>query len=172
MENFKKLLVAVTLVHFSQNVFSASLEIVDVKRNIPLAETEPVYKDFYIKVSSRSDLKKNQVVKATRKITVKDAGMKAVGDFVTTVGLLKIIQVSDSIAVAREFKLLPRDNEAMIDQIGIMVGDEIDTSESFTDVSKPVKNAELPVKELKQELEKKNEVPTEKTATAVTSEDI
>jgi hypothetical protein len=172
MEKFKKLIVAVTLVHFSQSVFSAPLEVVDVKRNIPLSETEPVYKDFYIKVSSQSDLKKNQVVKATRKISVKDASLKAVGDFITTVGLLKIIQVSDSIAVAREFKLLPRDNEAMIDQIGIMVGDEIDTSESFTDNLKPVKNAELPVKELKKELEKKSEVPTEKTATAVTSEDI
>lgn len=172
MENFKKLLVAVTLIHFSQNTFAAPLEIVDVKRNIPLSETEPVYKDFYIKVSSKSDLKKNQVVKATRKINVKDASLKAVGDFTTTVGLLKIIQVSDSIAVAREFKLIPRDNEAMIDQIGIMVGDEIDTSESFTDVSKPVKNAELPLKEIKKDLEKQSEVPTDSLAVAVTSEDI
>lgn len=172
MENLKKLIVAVGLIHFSQNVFSAPLEIVDVKRNIPLAETEPIYKDFYIKISGKSDLKKNQVVKATRKIIVKDAGMKAVGDFVTTVGLLKIIQVSDSIAVGREFKLLPRDNEAMIDQIGIMVGDEIDTSESFNDVSKPVKTAEAPVKELKKDLEKQSEVPTDSVAIAVTSEDI
>ena len=129
------------MVHFAQDLFSAPLEIVDVKRNVPLAETEPVYKDFYIKISSSSDLKKNQVVKASRKITVKDASMKAVGDFMTTVGLLKIVQVSDTIAVAREFKLLPRDNEAMIDQIGIMVGDEIDTKDSFTDVTKPVKTA-------------------------------
>lgn len=172
MENFKKLIVFVTLMHFSPNVFSAPLEIVDVKRNIPLAETEPVYKDFYIKVASKSDLKKNQVVKATRKITVKDAMMKAVGDFSTTVGLLKIIHVSDTIAVAREFKLLPRDNEAMIEQIGMMVGDEIDTSESFTDTSRPVKTSEAPAKELKQQLEKKDEVPTEKTAAVVTAEDI
>jgi hypothetical protein len=89
--------------------------------------------------------------------------MKAIGDFVTTVGLLKIIQVSNSIAVAREFKLLPRDNEAMIDQIGIMVGDVIDTTESFTDVSKPIKTSEQPAK---------NEVPTDSVATAAASEDI
>ena len=161
MEKLKKFIVTVTLVHFSQDLFSAPLEIVDVKRNIPLAETEPVYKDFYIKVSSSSDLKKNQVVKASRKITVKDASMKAVGDFTTTVGLLKIVQVSDTIAVAREFKLLPRENEAMVDQIGIMVGDEIDTTDSFTDKTLPVKTSAA-----------KNEVPTEKTATAVTTEDI
>jgi hypothetical protein len=172
MENFKKLIVAVTLILFSQNIFSAPLEIVDVKRNIPLAETEPVYKDFYIKVSSKSDLKKNQVVKATRKIIVKDTMMKAVGDFTTTVGLLKVIQVSDTIAVAREFKLIPRDSEAMIDQIGIMVGDEIDTTESFTDTSHPVKTSEVPAEELKKQLEKKDEVPTEKTAAATSPEDI
>ncbi|MBC7754146.1 MAG: hypothetical protein H7Z71_07920 [Moraxellaceae bacterium] len=161
MEKLKKFIVTVTLVHFSQDLFSAPLEIVDVKRNIPLAETEPVYKDFYIKVSNSSDLKKNQVVKASRKIIVKDASMKAVGDFMTTVGLLKIVQVSDTIAVAREFKLLPRDNEAMVDQIGIMVGDEIDTTDSFTDKTQPVKTSAAKI-----------EVPTEKTAAAVTTEDI
>ena len=161
MEKLKKFIVTITLVHFSQDLFSAPLEIVDVKRNIPLAESEPIYKDFYIKVSNSSDLKKNQVVKASRKITVKDASMKAVGDFMTTVGLLKIVQVSDTIAVAREFKLLPRDNEAMIDQIGIMVGDEIDTTDSFTEKSQSVKTSEVKI-----------EVPTEKTATTVTSEDI
>ncbi len=112
------------------------LEVVDVKRNIPLAETDPVYKDFYIKLNGPSPLKKNLVVKATRKISVKDASMKPIGDFKTVVGLLKIIHISDSIAVAREFKLTPREDEPMIEQIGIMVGDTIDLSESFTDTSK------------------------------------
>ena len=125
MRNLLFILVALTLTNKS---IAAALEVVDVKRNIPLAETEPVYKDFYIKVASKSDLKKNQVVKATRKIAVKDASLKAVGDFVTVVGLLKIIQVSDTIAVGREIKLIPRTDEAMIDQIGVMVGDEIDTT--------------------------------------------
>jgi hypothetical protein len=171
MENFKKLFVVVALMHFSSELFSAPLEVVDVKRNIPLAESEPVFKDYYIKVSSKSDLKKNQVVKAVRKVTVKDFSQKAIGDFTTTVGLLKIIQVSDTIAVAREFKLIPRHDEPMIEQIGIMVGDEIDTADSFTDQSKP-KYSEAPVKELKKELEKHDEVPTDSLATAVTAEDI
>jgi uncharacterized Zn ribbon protein len=125
MRNLLITLIALTLTHASM---AAALEVVDVKRNIPLAETDPVYKDFYIKVSSKSDLKKNQVVKATRKIAVKDASLKAIGDFVTVVGLLKIVQVSETIAVGRELKLIPRGDEAMIDQIGIMVGDEIDTA--------------------------------------------
>lgn len=173
MGNFKKILMLVGLILLSENLKAANLEIVDVKRNIPLSETEPVYKDYYIKISSRSDLKKNQVVKATRKIEVKDASLKTVGHFVTTVALVKIIQVSDTIAVAREFKLWPRTDEPMLEQIGIMVGDVIDTTDSFTDISKPLKNSSAePLKEIKNKMEQKDEVPTEKTATAPASEDI
>lgn len=113
-----------------------NFSVVDIKRNIPLSNEEAPFKDFYIKVNSKGDLKKNQVVKAVRKINVKDASQKTVGDFTTTVGLLKIIHVSDTIAVAREFKLVARDNEPMLEQVGIMTGDEIDLSESFVDTAK------------------------------------
>jgi hypothetical protein len=120
------------------SVFSsaASLEIIDIKRNIPLSESEPVYKDFYIKLNGRSDLKKDLIVKAVRTIGIKDTSLKPVGDFKTPVGLVKIIQVSETIAVAREYKLTPRDEEAMIEQIGIMTGDEIDLAGSYMDEKK------------------------------------
>ncbi len=120
----------------STTSYASQLEIIDVKRNITLSENDPVYKDYYIKVGSKSDLKKNQVVKAVRTISVKDASLKPIGDFNTTVGLIKIIQISDTIAVGREFKLTPRDDEPMLEQIGIMVGDSIDTADSFTDTTK------------------------------------
>lgn len=119
--------------------YASAMEIIDIKRNIPLSEDEPVYKDYYIKTNGNTELKKNLVVKAVRKIDVKDSTLKAVGDFKTTVGLLKIIQVSNSVAVGREFKLIPRDEEPMLEQVGVMVGDEIDLAESFTDTSKPDK---------------------------------
>lgn len=125
-------------------VFStfAANEIVDVRRNITLSEDEVPVKDFYIKIADSGGLKKNLVVKAVRKINVKDSGLKSVGDFMATVGLLKIIHVEGKVAVAREFKLVPRDNEPMLEQIGIMTGDEIDLSDSYIDTSKP-KTAEV-----------------------------
>lgn len=127
----------------SQKNFALASEIVDVRRNITLSDDEDPAKDFYIKISDNGGLKKNLVVKATRKINVKDASQKPVGDFNTVVGLVKIIHVEGSIAVAREFKLLPRTDQPMLDQIGIMTGDQIDLSESFIDTSKPVdKNSE------------------------------
>lgn len=136
MKQKSNLFAALIIIMVFQFSHALSLEIIDVKRNIPLSESEPVYKDFYIKISNTAGLKKNLVVKAVRKINVKDSSLKSVGDFKTTVGLVKIIQVSETVAVAREFKLTPRQDEPMIDQIGIMVGDEIDTADSFVDVTK------------------------------------
>lgn len=115
---------------------SDSIEVVDVRRNIQLADTDPVYKDFYLNASDSSGLKKNLVVKATRKITVKNQGSKIIGTFKTTVGLLKIIQVDGGVAVARLFELTPRDEHPMLEQTGIMIGDQIDMDGSFIDNKK------------------------------------
>ncbi|MFN3455789.1 MAG: hypothetical protein ACK41T_12600 [Pseudobdellovibrio sp.] len=108
------------------------IEVVDVKRNITLSNDAPVFKDYYINTKNSASLKKNLVVKAKRIITVKDASQKPIGDFRTTVGLLKIIHVEGTIAVAREVSLTPRTDEPMLEQIGIMVGDEIDLQGSYT----------------------------------------
>ncbi|HEY1080392.1 MAG TPA: hypothetical protein VGE46_09845 [Bdellovibrio sp.] len=112
--------------------------VVDVRRNITLAEDDPVYKDFYINADASLGLKKNMVVTAVRKINIRDAsGASAVGEILVPVGQLKIIAVYDRVAVAREYTLLSRDDLPMLEQIGIMTGDRIDTKGSFIDNSKP-----------------------------------
>ncbi len=119
------------------NVFSAEMSIVDVHRNITLSDDDPVYKDFYINTGESAGLKKNLVVTAKRKIFVKDLNAKAMGDFETVVGQLRIIQVDGKMAVAREYKLFSRDEEPMLEQVGLMTGDRIDLSGSFIDTTKP-----------------------------------
>jgi hypothetical protein len=133
-----KLIFILSLVTFFQTTGAfAANEIVDVRRNITLSDDEAVAKDFYIRLTdSAGSFKKNLVIKATRKVNVKDTSLKSVGDFHTVVGLLKIIHVEGSVAVAREFKLIPRTDQPMLEQIGIMTGDEIDLSESFIDTTK------------------------------------
>ncbi len=117
---------------------SASMTIVDVRRNITLANDEEPYKDFYIAADASSGLKKNMVVTAVRKINVRDAsGANAVGEILVPVGQLKIIAIYDKVAVAREFTLLSRDELPMLEQVGIMTGDRIETRGSFIDNSKP-----------------------------------
>ncbi len=117
---------------------ASEITIVDVRRNITLAEDDPVYKDFYLNNAPGSGLKKNLVVTAVRKLNIRDAsGASAVGEIVVPVGQLKIIAVYDKVAVAREVSLLSRDELPMLEQIGIMTGDRIDLQGSFIDNSKP-----------------------------------
>lgn len=117
--------------------FAQEMSVIEVRRNIPLSDAEPVYKDFYIHAAENTGLKKNQVVTVFRKQTIRDAsGTQSFGDLQIPVGQLKIIAVQGQIAVAREFSLIPRDEEPMLEQIGIMTGDRIDLQGSFIDNKK------------------------------------
>lgn len=123
---------------FTQESKAGDISVVDVRRNITLAEDDPVYKDFYINAGPGSGLKKNLVVTAVRKINVRDAsGANAVGEILVPVGQLKVIAVFEKVAVAREYTLLSRDELPMLEQTGIMSGDRIDLQGSFIDNSKP-----------------------------------
>ncbi len=133
LRNFIKYLV-VTLSLFlltAQTIQAEELiEIVEVKRNITLSDSDPVYKDFYINSGTGSGLKKNLIVKAKRQVSVKNDMQKLIGQFHTVVGFLKIIHVEGSVAIAREVRLESRENEPVLEQIGIMVGDQIDLTDS------------------------------------------
>ncbi|MGZ3724877.1 MAG: hypothetical protein ACXWQQ_03725 [Pseudobdellovibrio sp.] len=135
MKTLKILVLVVALIGFK--IQAEEYTVVDVKSNIKLSDDDNVYKDFYINAGDGSSLKKNLVVKVKRKIQVKESPTKNVGDFDAVVGQLKIIQVGNKVSVAREFKLTPRDEEPMLEQIGIMSGDRVDLSGSFIDNSKP-----------------------------------
>lgn len=116
-----------------------NISVVDVKRNITLSDTDTVYKDFYLNAGNGSALKKNMVVNVKRKINIKDAATKSIGDIEAVVGQLKVIHVGSKVSVAREYKLIPRDEEPVLEQIGIMSGDHLDLTGSFIDNTKSVK---------------------------------
>lgn len=131
-----KFLIVLSLL-FSTPVFAEEISVIEVRRNIPLADEDPIYKDYYLNAGPESGLKKNLVITAVRKISIKDAtGTSSYGEIVIPVGQLKIIAVQNRIAVAREYKLISRDDEPMLEQIGIMTGDKIDMSGSFVDNKK------------------------------------
>lgn len=117
--------------------FASEMVIVDVHRNIPLSEDEPAYKDYAISASDTSALKKHLVVNVKRRLQIRDASAKSVGEVETTVGQVRIIHVDKKVAIAREYKLVSREDEVSLDQVGIMTGDSIDLAGSFTD-SKPI----------------------------------
>lgn len=132
-----KTIIFLLFVVSSLTLHAQEILVVDVKRNITLADSDPVYKDYYLSAGDGSSLKKNLVVNIKRKITIKESATKNIGDFETVVGQLKVIHVGNKVSVAREFKLTPRDEEPMLEQIGIMAGDKVDLAGSFVDYSKP-----------------------------------
>lgn len=141
----KLFLATLTLVFASyQEVKAQDITVVDVRRNITLAEDDQVYKDFYLSIGPNSGLKKNLVVTAVRRLNIRDAsGAHAVGEIIVPVGQLKVIAIYDQVAVAREFTLLSRDELPMLEQIGIMTGDKIEIKGSFIDNSRPKKKREV-----------------------------
>lgn len=133
-----KTLLAILILAYLPTSFAADISVIDVRRNITLAENDTVYKDFYINTNAHTGFKKNLVVTAVRKINIRDAsGANSFGAINVPVGQLKIIAIFDQVAVAREYKLLSRDELPMLEQTGIMVGDQIDFQGSFVDKSKP-----------------------------------
>ena len=107
---------------------SWSQQVVEVRRNIPLSESEPVYKDFYINTgTAASQFKTGQILVAHRKVMVRDAsGSTQVGEMRVPVGELKIISIFEKVTVAREVKLFDRQDLPMLEQRAIMTGDDVE----------------------------------------------
>jgi hypothetical protein len=116
----------------------ADISIVDVRKNIPLSDEDPSFTDFYLSAGENEGLKKNMVVTVFRPVNIRDnSGAQSYGEISIPVGQVKILAVFPKVAVAREFKLLPREENPMLEQVGLMSGDKVETKDSFIDNSKP-----------------------------------
>ncbi len=111
-----------------------SAEIVDVRIQIPMTNDAPRVKDYYLSTDGAS-LKKDLVIKVVRKVSISQ-GKKNIGDVNVEIGQLRIMAVSDKVAVAREYKLFPKEQAPLTESIGFMVGDQVDTANSFIDNTK------------------------------------
>lgn len=82
-------------------------------------------------------MKENLVITVLRKTNIKDAsGTQSYGDILIPVGRLKIIAAYHRVAVAREFQLISRESQPMLEQVGLMNGDRVDLAGSFIDNKK------------------------------------
>ena len=123
---------------YSKSAYAISeMSIVDVKRNIPLADSDPTFRDYYLNAGTDHGLKRNMVVKVTRKVSMRDVtGTHTFGDLVIPVGYVKILFVQDKISVARDFEIFSRDEFPNIDHATVMIGDKFDIVGSFIDNDK------------------------------------
>lgn len=122
-----QILVLVLFFTINFSVASAQdLTIAFVKRDIPLSDSEPLFTDYYISSNENLKLKKNQTMTVVRSVSVRDqSGTQTLGNLEIPVGQLKIMDVQGKIAVARETKLISRDERPLLDQPGFLVGDKV-----------------------------------------------
>lgn len=119
------------------------LSVIDVRRNIPLSDHEPTYRDYYIAGDGIQSLKKNLVIEVVRKNNIRDAsGAQSYGEILIPVGQLRIIANYGRVAIAREYKYFSREDYPTLDQTFIMTGDRINIKNSFTDGNKIKRTAE------------------------------
>lgn len=134
----KTLAVLLALSLTPQLAFAEDIFVIDSRRNIPLADNEPVYKDYYLNAGTGSGLKKDLVVNVVRKVVIRDAaGAATVGEMDVPVAQLKVLAVFGKVTVARDYKTLSRDDHPMLEQTGVMSGDRIELKNSFVDRNKP-----------------------------------
>ncbi|HND86459.1 MAG TPA: hypothetical protein PLU50_11645 [Pseudobdellovibrionaceae bacterium] len=104
--------------------------VIDVHRSIPLSDTEPTYRDYYL--SGDAKLRPNLIVTVYRKKPIRDPnGMQFLSELKIPVGQLRILSVHGPLAIAREHKIFDRATNPFLDIQGIMVGDITDIKGSF-----------------------------------------
>lgn len=140
-----KAILAILLIFLVQVAMANDISIIDVRRNIPLSDDEPSYQDFYINAGTEDGLKKNLVVNVFRPTNIRDtSGAQSFGEIQIPVAQVRILAAYPKISVAREYKILPREENPMLEQPAIMNGDRIDLKNSFVD-NKPIRKPQAVV---------------------------
>lgn len=107
--------------------FADDLSIIQVHRNIPLSDEEPTYRDLFLNGGENAGVKKNQIYTVFHRVQIKDfSGTQSYGEIEIPVGEAKIIAVYNKVAVARELKIYPREDQPNLDILGIMSGDRLE----------------------------------------------
>lgn len=126
----------------------AELTVFDVRRSLPMADGEKVYRDFYINGGSEAGLGVGMVITVQRRVPLYDNySNHSAGDLDVKVAKIKIIQVQKGLAVARLQSEFTRDNAPLLEDNFIMVGDRLNMATATNEGDK------------KAEEEKPNEAP-------------
>lgn len=99
----------------------------DVRKNLPMSDDEPVYRDFYINAGSNAGIKSGMIITVIRKRALYDPYQNNnPSDLSVPVGELKVIHVQKDMSVARLHRTFDRDNMPILEFNFILVGDRLD----------------------------------------------
>lgn len=123
-----------------QSCLAGEFKIIDIHRNIPLSDTDEVFKDYYITGGSRDGFKENQVVSVFRERMIKASEVsKETFTIQILVGKLRILSAQNGISIARLYDSMNFENSPFTDQPGIIVGDYVELKGAFVDTKKKIK---------------------------------
>lgn len=129
----KRILSFSTLIFFLSFKSFSQIQVIQVKRNIPLSDAEPIFKDYYLSGGTKEGLRVNLVVPVTRWVNLRennqaqDQSMK----MLEPVGWLKVILAQDHLSVARLYEASNYINTPILEQPGILMGDAVSLERSF-----------------------------------------
>lgn len=111
----------------------AEVQVIQVRRNIPLSDEDLVFKDYYLSGGSKAGIRLNLIMPVFRWVNLRennqaqDQSMK----ILEPVGWLKVIFVQEQIAVARLYEVTDFINQPILEQPGIMMGDIVSFEHSY-----------------------------------------
>jgi hypothetical protein len=102
-------------------------EIFDMRKNLPLEPTEPVFHDFYINAGPEAGFKKGMYATVVRQVPIHDPVQnKQQAMLNVEVARIKIVHVQKNLTVARVHSILGDDERPTLEFESIMIGDRID----------------------------------------------
>lgn len=120
-----------TLSLFLMGLFTYTLHadpmIFDVRKNLRMADSDPVYHDYYVNGGTELGMAAGMVVTVGRRVPLYDTYQNhAAGDLQLKVARVKIIHTQKGLSVARLQSEFARDNAPLLEDNFIMVGDTLD----------------------------------------------
>lgn len=119
----------------------------DVRKNLPMSDDEPVYRDFYINAGSNAGIKSGMIITVIRKRALYDPYQNNnPSDLSVPVGELKVIHVQKDMSVARLHRTFDRDNMPILEFNFILVGDRLDLGTAHFGGGEKSEKAKAPTK--------------------------
>lgn len=114
----------------------AELTIFDVRKNLPMSDTDKVYRDFYVNGGTESGIAVGMIITVQRRMPLYDTYQnRSAGDLDLKVAKIKIIHVQKGLSVARIHSEYNRDNSPLLEDNFVMVGDRLDLATAVQEKS-------------------------------------
>jgi len=114
--------------------WATELTIFDVRKNLPMSDTEKVFRDFYINGGSEAGLASGMIITVERRLPLYDNYQnRSAGDLQLKVAKIKIIHVQKGLSVARIFSEFTREAAPLLEDNFIMVGDRLDLNSATSE---------------------------------------